>query len=134
MIHTHLQRYHMTAPPVFGVEHLDEDALAAFVGGELSEREAAPLVSHLVKCAQCRHQTAELARLQDVFADEPLPRVEPSTSDAQRSRFRRFLDAVASGIMPDADDAAVLAYHEPETEEQTDTDPSNAGDEQPDTK
>ncbi len=127
MIHTHLQRYAMTAPPVFGVEHLDEDALSAFVGGELSEREAAPLVTHLVNCAQCRHTTAELTRLQDEFADEPIARGELApASDAQRSRLRRFLDAISASITPDADDGAVFAYHEPETEDEERNNPEHS--------
>src|SRR4051812_18491154 len=52
--------------------HLDEDTLNAFVEGRLSEREATPMVNHMVDCSFCRHVTSELVRLDLAFADEPV--------------------------------------------------------------
>ena len=49
--------------------HLDEDSLSAFIEGQSSEREAQPMVSHLVDCSFCRHVTAELVRLDLAFAE-----------------------------------------------------------------
>src|SRR6476660_4136274 len=40
--------------------HLDEDTLNAFTEGNVSEREALPIVKHLSDCGFCRHRTTEL--------------------------------------------------------------------------
>ena len=63
--------------------HLDEDSLAAFAEGNLSDRESEPMVNHLVRCGFCRHKTAELLRLSlefEGFTPEPAPLAsEPTT-------------------------------------------------------
>lgn len=49
--------------------HLDEDALTAFNEGNLTRREADPLVAHLSNCSFCRHKTADLIRLDLALSD-----------------------------------------------------------------
>jgi len=49
--------------------HLDEDALANFVEGNLSRRENNSFISHLIECAFCLHKTAELTQLRAAFED-----------------------------------------------------------------
>jgi hypothetical protein len=97
-----------TAASYFAGAHLDEDALSAFVEGRLSERESAPIISHLVACNSCRRFTAELVRLDfevgPTEASAPPPSTEPG-------RIRRLLEDLASRVLPDSDE--VFAYHAP---------------------
>ena len=54
--------------------HLDEDTLAAFASGFLTEREMLPAVEHIADCGLCRRTTAELIRLDAGLADAgPVP-------------------------------------------------------------
>ena len=69
--------------------HLDEDSLSAFTEGNLSRREAQPIVSHLVDCSFCRHVTAELIRLDLAFAGEE---IQPSAVvESQPSKISEVL-------------------------------------------
>lgn len=111
MIHGHLVRRAetgATAASYFAGSHLDEDALSAFVEGHLTERESAPIISHLVACNSCRRFTAELVRLDfEVGSTEvsaPPPSKEPG-------RIRRLLEDLASRVLPESDE--VFAYHAP---------------------
>lgn len=54
-------------------EHLDIDALSAFVEASLTENEAKPIIGHLVKCSFCRHISAELIKLDMAFAESEVP-------------------------------------------------------------
>ncbi len=111
MIHQHLQRSAMNAPPVVSDLHLDEDALSAFVEGRLTEQESAPVIQHLVGCGFCRRATAQLIRLEseigqvDAGAQEAMPQ-EPG-------RIRSLLDDLASRVLPQSEGDAVFAYHAP---------------------
>ena len=49
--------------------HLDEDTLATFAEGRLTEREALPVVAHLADCGNCRRITGELIKLEISMAD-----------------------------------------------------------------
>jgi hypothetical protein len=93
--------------------HLDEDSFNAFVEGRLSEREAAPMVDHMVDCSFCRHVTAELVRLDLVFADEPVAIVQEA---AEPSRIAEVLNGILSRIFGSRDGAAVFAHNEDEKE------------------
>lgn len=98
-------------------EHLDEDSLAAFTDGNLSEREAQPIVSHLVDCSFCRHVTAELVRLNLAFADEA---VRVTTVENQPSKVSEVLKNLLSRIFG-TNDGAVFAHQEKEEDsEKTD--------------
>lgn len=93
--------------------HLDEDSLTAFVEGNLSEREAKPMMSHLVDCSFCRHVTAELVKLDLAFANE---QVHVAVEESQPSRISEVLSGLFAKIFGTSD-SAVFAHHE--TEEKT---------------
>lgn len=91
-------------------EHLDQDTLSAFVEGSLGERQAGPVVSHLVDCSFCRHVTAELVKLDAAFADEP---AREAVADAQPSKISEVLGGLLSRIFGTGD-GSVFAHHEDE--------------------
>jgi hypothetical protein len=104
--------------------HLDDDSLAAFAEGNLSRREAAPIVSHLVDCSFCRHITAELVRLDMEFAsaDEI---VRPAAIASEPAKVSEVLSGLLSRIFGTSD-GAVFAHNE---EEKKDEDPEAETDE-----
>ena len=110
MIHQHLHRRAMVAPPVVTNVHLDEDALSAFVEGRLTEQEGTPVIQHLVACGFCRRITAQLGRLESEIASS-----EASVSDTtpEPGRIRRLLDDLSSRVLPQSEGDAVFAYHAP---------------------
>ena len=92
--------------------HLDDDTLSAFTEGTLSEREAAPIVSHLVDCGFCRHMSAELVKLHLEFASEP----ETARSEAhaaEPAKISEVLSRMFANIFGTADHA-VTAHEEKE--------------------
>jgi hypothetical protein len=100
--------------------HLDEDSLNAFVEGNLSEREAAPMLTHLIDCSFCRHVTSELVRLDLAFAESA------SGGLVVESREPTRVSEVLSGILSKifgTNDGAVFAHQEsdedPEKDEET---------------
>jgi hypothetical protein len=104
--------------------HLDEDSIAAFIDGRLSEREAAPLVGHLADCGFCLHVTSELARLDFAFADEPSP---APVADEKPSKISEVLNGLMSRIFGSAD-GAVFAHEDPEAKEDNpDHEPKSEG-------
>lgn len=94
-----------------GVRHLDEDSLAAFIGGNLSQTESVPLVSHLVGCGFCRRATAQLVRLESELAE--MESVHAPQQQPEPGRIRRLLDSLAARVLPQSDEDAVFAYHAP---------------------
>ena len=108
----HTSGHDTTAP---GVSHLDEDSLSAFAEGNLSEREAVPIISHLVDCSYCRNVTTELIRLDMAFA-EPAP-VKREVAEESPARVSEVLGRVLSRIFGTAD-GAVFAHHEKDDEEE----------------
>lgn len=109
------------------VTHLDEDSLAAFSEGNLSSREARPIISHLVDCSFCRHVTAEMVRLDLAFAgsEESIPAAESS----EPSKVSEVLSGLLSRIFGTAD-GAVFAHNESDEEKE----PSDKKDEEEDSK
>jgi len=99
--------------------HLDEDSLAAFTEGNFSEREAQPIISHLVDCSFCRHVTAELVKLDLAFAEED---VQVTAFENQPSKISEVLSGLLSRIFGTSD-GAVFAHQEKEeyAEKQEDT-------------
>ncbi|HEY0460870.1 MAG TPA: hypothetical protein VGC97_17170 [Pyrinomonadaceae bacterium] len=97
--------------------HLDEDYLTAFIEGNLSEREAKPIVSHLVDCSFCRHVTAELVRLDFAFADEEVP---SAVQQSQPSKISEVLSSLLAKIFGTGD-SAVFAHQESEEKPETET-------------
>ncbi len=105
--------------------HLDQDSLAAFTEGNLSEREAKPIVSHLVDCSFCRHVTAELIRLDLAFADTPAS--VPVSTQSEPSKVSEVLSGLLSRIFGTSD-GAVFAHHEKdEKEDQPDKEDESSG-------
>jgi anti-sigma factor RsiW len=94
---------------------LDEDTLTAFVEGNLSPRESAPAISHLVDCSFCRHVTAELVRLDFAFADEAAP-LPATAQQSEPASVSDVLSNLLSRIFGSTSDSAVLAHQEPEEE------------------
>lgn len=91
--------------------HLDDDALSTFVEGALTQRELAPLVTHLIECEFCVHKTAELVRLDLELAD-----VTGTTligESPQPQRISAVLSELFSRIFGTSD-AAVFAHEEKE--------------------
>ena len=90
--------------------HLDEDTLSAFVEGNLREREAKPVVSHLVDCSFCRNITAQLVRLDLAFAGET--ETIPVT-ETQPTKIADVLSGILTRIFG-SNEGAVFAHHEEE--------------------
>jgi hypothetical protein len=111
MVHQHLRRRALVAPPLAAETHLDEDALAAFTEGRLSEIESAPVVRHLVACSFCRHITAQLVRLDSEVGETHASSATPAQEEP--GRIRRLLDSLAERVFTSSDDEAVFAYHAP---------------------
>jgi hypothetical protein len=95
---------------VISQDHLDGDTLSAFVEGNLREREAKPIVSHLVDCSFCRNITTELVRLDLAF--ESSPQLETAT-EAQPTRIADVLGGILNRIFG-SNEGAVFAHHEKE--------------------
>lgn len=104
-------------------EHIDEDAISAFVEGRLEDAEAAPVISHLIGCASCRHATALLIRFESQFesGNDPTPVESPG-------RVRRLLERITAGFTPSPEEDAVFAYQNPESDET----PESVGEDVPD--
>jgi Putative zinc-finger len=112
MVHQHMGRRASLAPASAAAgAHLDEDALSVFVEGRLSEREAAPLIRHLVACASCRHITAQLIRLDTELSASEAPAPAPSAEEP--GRIRRLLSDLAARVLPSSEEDVVFAYHAP---------------------
>lgn len=94
--------------------HLDEDALSTFLEGALSQRELAPVVTHLVECGFCLHKTAKLVRL-DLELAEVTGTVHTAESP-QPQRISAVLSELFSKIFG-TNDAAVFAHQEKEETE-----------------
>jgi hypothetical protein len=100
------------------VAHPDQDTLAAFTEGSLGEREAAPLVRHLVDCSFCRHISAELIRLDLELAAET-PAITPLTAN-EPARISEVLSNLFAKIFG-TNDGAVFAHQEKEEDPEGDT-------------
>ena len=114
-----VDRYLRVRPPAEIPEsapgfHLDDDSLSAFAEGNLSEREARPIVGHLVNCSFCRHITTELVRLDLAFAENEA--VNPVAENREPSRVSEVLSGLLSRIFGTSDDA-VFAHHEKNNDE-----------------
>jgi hypothetical protein len=96
--------------------HLDDDSLATFVEGTLSQRELGPVMSHLVDCGFCLHKTAELVRLDLEFADTN--EIAPLAEAAAPSKISAVLSDLFSKIFG-TNDGAVFAHEEKEGQEES---------------
>ena len=97
--------------------HIDDDFLAAFSEGNLSERESMPVISHLAGCGFCRHKTAELVRLDLAFrSDEEEVR---TIAAVEPQKISEVLSGLLAKIFGNAD-GAVFAHNEKDTSEKDD--------------
>jgi hypothetical protein len=96
-------------------EHLDADTTAAFVEGRLDDKEARPIISHVINCASCLHLTAELIR----FEAETDEVSDATLADETAGPLRRFFDRFADGAFPQFNEDTVFAYNENENGEKT---------------
>jgi hypothetical protein len=126
MIHQHLQRSAMVAPPVVADVHLDEDALSAFVEGRFTETESAPVIQHLVGCGFCRRATAQLIRLESEIGSTDVGASEPQRDEP--GRIRSLLDDLAARVLPQSEGDAVFAYHAPAEDFKPKTETAEASD------
>ena len=111
MVHGRLNSFaSVKTEPISATLHLDEDAMSAFVEGQLGEDETRSIISHLTSCGSCRDFTARLIRLESTFtADEVSTVVEDAPS-----RLRQFLERFASQLIPSGGEDAVFAYQNPD--------------------
>jgi len=98
--------------------HLDEDSLSAFVEGNLSEGEAAPMVKHLADCSYCRNISSELVKLDLAFAEDVKPIEVPKS---EPTKVADVLNGILSKIFG-ANDNAVFAHNEDEETENEEED------------
>ena len=92
--------------------HVDEDLIAAFVEGRLTDSECQPVLSHLAACGLCRRTSAQFVQLEnqidDVAADAT---EEPGRLEALFLRLRSAVPAVGEEV--------VFAYENPPSQEET---------------
>ena len=79
--------------------HLDEDSLAAFTEGNISRREAQPIVSHLIDCSFCRHVTAELIKLDMAFADDEKKALYSLQEMFPNATYRQMVDLAQQNVL-----------------------------------
>lgn len=113
------QRVSGSGPALASENHLDDDSLTAFVEGNLSERQARPMVAHLVDCSFCRHVTTELVRLDLAFAETEVSETRVETSEP--TRVSEVLSGILSRIFG-SNDGAVFAHQENDSEEESEKD------------
>src|SRR2546430_14627099 len=96
MVHCRLNSFaSVKTEPISATLHLDEDAMSAFVEGQLSENETRSIISHLTSCGSCRDFTARFIRFESTFSvDEVLTMGEDAPC-----RFRQFLERFGSPVI-----------------------------------
>lgn len=88
--------------------HVDEDLIAAFVEGRLTDTECKPVLSHLAACGLCRRTSAQFVQLENqIDADVLTP------ADEEPGRLEALLSRLRSAV-PSANDEVVFAYENPE--------------------
>jgi len=93
------------------VAHIDEDTIAAFVEGRLSDTECTPVLSHLAACGLCRRTSAQFVQLENQIDDEVAP-----AGDEEPGRLEALLSRLRSAV-PSVTEEAVFAYEEKREEE-----------------
>ncbi len=92
-------------------EHLDEDTLSVFIEGNIKEREAKPVILHLIDCSFCRNITSELIKLDLAFESEAENVFIPET---QPTKIADVLSGILTRIFG-SNEGAVFAHHEDES-------------------
>ena len=95
--------------------HIDEDSIAAFVEGRLTDNECKPVLSHLAACGLCRRTSAQFVQLENQIDDEISPaEEEPGRLEALLSRLRSTVSVGGEEV--------VFAYNSEETRETEESD------------
>jgi hypothetical protein len=90
--------------------HVDEDLIAAFVEGRLTDTECKPVLSHLAACGLCRRTSAQFVQLENqIDADIVTP------ADEEPGRLEALLSRLRSPV-PGVGDEVVFAYENPPSE------------------
>ena len=104
-------------PVAANAPHMDDDQLSAFAEGNLSQREARPIVSHLVDCSFCRHITADLVRLDFALAETETAPAAAAASEP--SKVSEVLSGLLARIFGTSG-SAVFAHEDPKKDEADD--------------
>ena len=102
--------------------HVDEDSIAAFVEGRLTDTECKPVLSHLAACGLCRRTSAQFVQLENQIDDEVSP-----ASDEEPGRLEVLLSRLRSAV-PSVSEEAVFAYEDPREEDVAETKPNDDAD------
>ena len=94
--------------------HVDEDVIAAFVEGRLTDTECKPVLSHLAACGLCRRASAQFVQLENQIDDES----SPVTGDEEPGRLEALLSKLRSAV-PAANEEVVFAYENPPEDQQS---------------
>ena len=101
--------------------HVDEDSIAAFVEGRLTDSECKPVLSHLAACGLCRRTSAQFVQLENQIDDD----VSPATEE-EPGRLEALLSRLRSAV-PSVNEEAVFAYEDSSDKQDTEI-KSNAND------
>lgn len=92
--------------------HLDEDILSAFIEGTVTEKQAVPILRHLIDCGFCRRLTAKLNEINETFDDIAVCADNGRTNkwfdlwnNLTESIFRPYDNAVTAHEAEEQDDA-----------------------------
>ena len=93
--------------------HVDEDLIAAFVEGRLTDTECKPVLSHLAACGLCRRTSAQFVQLENQI---DVDIVNPA--DEEPGRLEALLSRLRSAV-PSVNDEVVFAYENPREDQST---------------
>lgn len=94
--------------------HVDEDLIAAFVEGRLTDTECKPVLSHLAACGLCRRTSAQFVQLENqIDADIVTP------ADDEPGRLEALLSRLRSAVPGVGNEEVVFAYENPEEAQST---------------
>jgi hypothetical protein len=91
--------------------HVDEDLIAAFVEGRLTDTECKPVLSHLAACGLCRRTSAQFVQLENQIDADIVP-----PADEEPGRLEALLTRLRASA-PSASEEVVFAYENPVAEE-----------------
>lgn len=100
--------------------HLDEETLAAFVEGNMTMREATPLVTHLSDCGFCRTKTVELVRLELAINGPDI--ISAATVENVPAKASESISGILSRLFGHGDSAVMAHEEKPSDEDEADSD------------
>src|SRR2546423_7872816 len=91
--------------------HVDEDTIAAYIEGRLTEIECKPVLAHLAACGLCRRASAQIVKLENQIDADPVTDI----SAEGPGRLEALLSRLGSAVSVDED--VVFAYQNPDEDE-----------------